>query len=584
MAAAQGQTAFLGRTTATLLVLDMSEGQRIEANNASEEEEEENDTNRFEPCRSVAGPDDVDYSKRGLTEDETEVDVASEADEPAGPMSSREKKQSRGRVVPYQDALANPMESAARSSTFSHQRGLQAQEESSDAVIQPDLQPRNPEDQGERIRHPHSHQNATAEPSGTHLPWTQPQHNSGNIGPAGQSRHAASQSPAVAQMNGTWLYDHVPQSGNHTLMIQPAHGKALSGPEQIPHQSHSSARSSAPPPPMAIREHREKSSRLPWKKNRKDQWLQETQQNQIMDFMKDYRIATDVHASPIQTLLEWIRVRIMEHEDLKREYERSRLLWTEKLNKADAKSTSYRVQLNDERMQTQAAMKEYMLSQQQLRERDKQLSRAKETNETLTTSCSERASQLTHANEVIAVLHTQLDTTERKLKETEEAVSVWDAAFKEQKSYYDEGITELKSRLVEANAKVTRVESRLRKTKEPAAYEATPDQIFRKAFQNLSQSINNLAVSVEKPDDPFSVSADLTGYLERNWGRSGDDAWRCFVHALCFNTLCEGFFHWPFGFGVFGKDGQKRGKMRTVWQMSLPRCNLRMWGTCRANR
>jgi len=99
-----------------------------------------------------------------------------------------------------------------------------------------------------------------------------------------------------------------------------------------------------------------------------------------------------------------------------------------------------------------------------------------------------------------------------------------------------------------------------RENKAPVTYEATSDKTFEKALRTLSQSIYNLAISVQPPGSLLNIFEDRTGFLGRNQS-GGDEAWRCFLRAVAFDTILEGFFHWPLGLGVFGKDGEKLGKL-----------------------
>ena len=204
----------------------------------------------------------------------------------------------------------------------------------------------------------------------------------------------------------------------------------------------------------------------------------------------------------------------------------------------------------------------------------------------------ERSSQLTQANATIdrlseqgARLETDLRSsrgrvvqTEGELKTAKEAIMAWESVWAEQQSYYDDAIAKLNQALSEQKAKTAEQEAKTAdlhnylagQTKEPATYEATSDKVFKTALQNLSQNISNLAISVNRnrhvipADRSVTMSLDRTCYLRRSANQTvdgGEEEWRSFIRSICLETVFEGFFHWPLGLGVFGKEGEKRGTL-----------------------
>ncbi|KAK1756308.1 hypothetical protein QBC47DRAFT_184512 [Echria macrotheca] len=168
-------------------------------------------------------------------------------------------------------------------------------------------------------------------------------------------------------------------------------------------------------------------------------------------------------------------------------------------------------------------------------------------------------------------LQSRLDKTEKKLGDATSAIAAWGSSWTAQKRFYEDAIRQREEDIEKLRQRVCDLENYLAaQRKEPAVfYEATSDQVFKKAIQTLSQSINNLAVSVPQPTNYRAVPTDRTGYLGRRWNLDrGENAWRRFLHSLCLDVLFDGFFYWPLGFGVFGKEGEKRDPRNR--EVSLP--------------
>ncbi|KAK0646944.1 hypothetical protein B0T16DRAFT_171131 [Cercophora newfieldiana] len=192
-----------------------------------------------------------------------------------------------------------------------------------------------------------------------------------------------------------------------------------------------------------------------------------------------------------------------------------------------------------------------------LKERNSQLTQANIAIDRLSEQGKRRDGELRSVND-------QLLLTEGELQTAKEAISAWESVWAEQQSYYDDAIAKLNRALEEQKAKTAALHNYLAsQTKEPAAYEATSDQVFKTALQTLSQNTNNLAIAIHQPRNRATVliPLDRTGFLRRNvngTGFAGEREWRCFIRSVCLETVFEGFFHWPLGFGVFGKEGEKR--------------------------